>query len=725
MSYRKLRASLSDPNDGRKLDPFGFLAELAAFTSLADEDDKLQEARDILVRVLEDAGKFKGYEPIIQTLLRNVGLFPYLDFDKADVADQLAGEAHRPDAMPGNIVFTTKQAEVYRELMAGRSVVLSAPTSFGKSLIIDAVIASHKHRNIVVVVPTLALVDETRRRLMKFREHYKVITHLSQEPTEHNIFVHTQERVVENPHIKEVDFFVIDEFYKLHIEGSADGDERAVLLNHAFYRLAKRAKQFYMLGPSIHELPDGFGPNYRCVFIRTDFSTVASDTHIVPDGKDDIARLKTLVPQLEGPTLVFSGSVNGARRLGQATAESRGEFEPKAPLKEAVAWLSANYSPKWGLVNALSHGVGVHHGKLPRSIAQLLVRLFNGGFLDYLVCTSTLIEGVNTAARNVVVVDNKINKKKYDYFTFNNIRGRSGRMWQHYVGHVYLFNAPPERELEFVDVPVFTQNENAPDALLVQLEQQDLSSDAKDRVNHIWQQTVLSKDTIQQNVGIDPFGQISLAEEIEARLGELAPLLSWTGLPTYDQTKAVFDLAWRHFKIKPAGGVRSSSQLTLLVNRYRKNPDYAAQLSAAIAGKVGEEADEALESFLEFARQWLTFKAPRLISAVGRIQTEVLTRHRIQPGNYAYFCSQLESLFMNPVITALEEYGVPIQIAARLVPKLGDPATLDEALTGLARRKASDFDGLSRFEQVLISPLCAAATNSQQHRTVPTWTGGT
>jgi hypothetical protein len=712
MSYRSLRDSLSGTDDGAKLDPFRFLADLAAFTSLADDDDKLQEARDILVRVLEESAKFQGYEPVIQSLLRNVGLFPYLDFEKADVADQLAGEAHRPHAMPANVVFTTKQAEVYRELMAGRSVVLSAPTSFGKSLIIDAVIASHKHRNIVVVVPTLALVDETRRRLLRFRDHYKVITHVTQEPAERNIFVHTQERVVENFHIRNVDFFVIDEFYKLQIGESAEGDERAVLLNHAFYRLAKRAKQFYMLGPSIHELPDGFGPNYRCLFIRTDFSTVASDSHIVPHGKNDIARLKALVPQLEGPTLVFSGSVNGARKFGQAIAEARGEFVPKTALKDAIAWLSANYSPKWGLVTALSRGVGVHHGKLPRSIAQLLVRLFNCNCLDYLVCTSTLIEGVNTVARNVVVADNKINKKKYDYFTFNNIRGRSGRMWQHYVGHVYLFNAPPERELEFVDVPVFTQNENAPDALLVQIDQQDLSPAAKERIIHVWQQNVLSRDTIQQNVGIDPFGQVDLAEEIEARLGELAPLVSWTGLPTYDQTKAVFDLAWRHFKVKPAAGVFSSSQLTLLVNRYRKNPDYAAQLSTSIAGKVGEEADEGLESFLEFARQWLTFKAPRLISAVGRIQAEVLARHGVPPGNYDYFCSQLESLFMNPVIMALEEYGVPIQLAVRLVSTLGDPTTLDEALAGLARHQPDEFTGLSRFEQQLISPLCAAAKNS-------------
>ena len=95
------------------------------------------------------------------------------------------------------------------------------------------------------------------------------------------------------------------------------------------------------------------------------------------------------------------------------------------------------------------------------------------------------------------------------------------------------------------------------------------------------------------------------------------------------------------------------------------------------------------------------------MSAVARIQAEVLTRRGIRPGNYAYFCSQLESLFMNPVVAALEEYGVPIQIGTRLVPKLGEPKSLDEALAGLARRRASEFTGLSAFEQALIKPLCA------------------
>jgi len=541
---------------------------------------------------------------------------------------------------------------------------------------------------------------------MRFRNQYKVITHISQEPAEKNIFVHTQERVVENPHIENIDFFVIDEFYKLQIDESGDGDERAVLLNHTFYKLAKQAKQFYMLGPNINELPDGFGANYDCVFIRTDFSTVASDTHRVPDGGDSIARLKKLVPKLTGPTLVFSGSVKGARKLGKAVAEVHNHFEPSSMLEASIDWLSTNYSPKWGLIKSLKSGVGTHHGKLPRSVAQMLVRLFNHGHLDYLVCTSTLIEGVNTAARNVVVADNKISNKKYDFFTFNNIRGRSGRMWQHFVGHVYLFNEPPQKELEFVDVPVFTQNDSTPDALLIQLDEDDLSNAATKRMRQIWEQDFLSLEAIQENAGLEPWGQINLAREIAENIERLGPMLSWRGMPSYDDLLVVFDLAWRHLGARSGAGVTSAAQLTYRINQYRMQPNYMAQLRAAVKGKSGDEADEALETFLEFTRQWLNFKAPRLMSAVNRIQAEVLRRYSYRPGDYSFFCGQLESMFMSPVITALDEYGVPIQLGERLMPILGYPDTLDDALTALANRRTKDISGISPFERALIRPLC-------------------
>ena len=61
-------------------------------------------------------------------------------------------------------------------------------------------------------------------------------------------------------------------------------------------------------------------------------------------------------------------------------------------------------------------------------------------YLKYLFCTSTIIEGVNTSAKNVVIFDNKKGLNLIDFFDYSNIKGRSGRMMEHYVGKVYNFN---------------------------------------------------------------------------------------------------------------------------------------------------------------------------------------------------------------------------------------------------------------------------------------------
>ena len=79
-----------------------------------------------------------------------------------------------------------------------------------------------------------------------------------------------------------------------------------------------------------------------------------------------------------------------------------------------------------------------------------MISAFERGEINFLVCTSTLIEGVNTKAKNVIVYDQSIGRTRrpIDLFTFNNIRGRSGRMFSHVTGRVYLFKRAPEPPLK-------------------------------------------------------------------------------------------------------------------------------------------------------------------------------------------------------------------------------------------------------------------------------------
>ena len=172
----KILSVLADESQIRE-DPFSTLKEIAYCCSSSGDVDF---GTELVLRALHHRGAFAGYEEIINELVRQVGLFPYLEPNELDLQNLIALEYHRAEGMPESTVFHRVQSVVYQQLLDGQNVVLSAPTSFGKSLIVDAVIASNKHKNIVIIVPTLALIDETRRRLGVFASRYKLVSQSSQ-----------------------------------------------------------------------------------------------------------------------------------------------------------------------------------------------------------------------------------------------------------------------------------------------------------------------------------------------------------------------------------------------------------------------------------------------------------------------------------------------------------------------------------------------------------------
>lgn len=161
LEVRQIRQSLSQVDEVSR-DGFNILANICR---LVDEGESSQTYQELILRALENRNYFGSASSLLDALVRQVGLFPYLNPAELGSADEIAWEFNRPSNMQDDMVFHGPQTRVYRALLSGRSVVLSAPTSFGKSLITDAVIASGKFRNVLIVVPTIALIDETRRRL--------------------------------------------------------------------------------------------------------------------------------------------------------------------------------------------------------------------------------------------------------------------------------------------------------------------------------------------------------------------------------------------------------------------------------------------------------------------------------------------------------------------------------------------------------------------------------
>lgn len=676
-----------------------------ANTVREDENNKIQQ---LLLRVLDRKDEFVHLVEVINDLIRHFGLYPYLDTNLLTIKDAIARELHKPALLNNEnntelndegIVFHRVQAEVYQYLMNGENVILSAPTSFGKSALIDSLVESHKFNNIIIVVPTIALIDETRRRIFELHSEHKIITHASQELKDKNIFILTQERAVEFPELPDFDLFILDEFYKLD---PREDSERSITLNYAFYKLYKKSKQFYLLGPNIQNIPEGLPERFKCRFVRTDYSTVVTDLIRIESNNDIYKELINLCENIQDSTLIFCSSPKKARKITKQLVKNLSKKENG--LSEAAKWIAEKYHPEWTLVEGLRNGIGMHHGRIPRAIAHLCVKGFNEGKLPFLVCTSTLIEGVNTKAKNIIIFDNKIAKKKYDFFTFNNIRGRSGRMFQHFIGNVYIFNDPPQETLPIVDIPIFSQDKNTNESLLIQLDKEDINSESWKRVQKYHEQDIVGMDILRNNSGIEPSIQLDLANHL-LNHSDILSEISWNSYPEYQQLLVLCNLIW-DFLIKGARfyGIRSGKQLAFKINQLR-NYSIEEIIEAEINNdKQPKTPDDAVEDTLFFVRQWAQFHFPRLAMAVCRIQNAIADRLSIEKADYSFFCGQVENLFLDPALVALDEYGLPLALAQKLEDKINSKGSLDLAIKNLSHLNIEDLE-LSSFEKEILDDV--------------------
>lgn len=670
---------------------------LQSFSKLLYRTDEVK-IQELFLRLLERRNEFVNLEPIINSIAKELGLFPYMDNQgQFSLQEALQYEYHRPKGLPDEIIFHQIQARVYFKLLSGKNIILSAPTSFGKSLIIDAIIASNAYQNIAIIVPTIALIDETRRRLSKYSNHYKLITHGSQEPESKNVFILTQERALEFLDPSRIDFFVIDEFYK--IQPADEDDDRSYLLNQIFYRLLKHGAQFYLLGPNIENVNLSAFPNPSSIeFIRTDFQTVISELHrvFVKNG-NEIQALIELCKSLSDPTLIYCQSPASAVRITRALLGA--DFLAKnQEIGEGVAWMRANYHPKWLFPEAYSRGIGIHHGRIPRALSQLMVREFNNGNISFLICTSTLIEGVNTKAKNVIIYDKNVSTKPFDFFTFNNIKGRSGRMFEHFIGNVYLFHEPPLAELPLVDFPILSQPDDAPESMLLQVDNEDLSPRSKKRLEEVQNQLFLSIEVLKMNQSVKIEDQIALAKEIARFPKKYSRILSWTRYPTYQQLLDACNLVWKFFVGRGTDGVRSPKQLAWMLFQLQLEKDISKFIRKIVDREKDIEKQETqVDMSIDFLKQWIEFKMPRFLMALSSIQQEVLTSANLPFGNFSYYSRQMECLFTDKTLLDLEEYGIPLQVSQKIRYLLQPEGNLDPVLERL-RILSRNQTNLSKFE---------------------------
>ena len=401
----------------------------------------------------------------------------------------------------------------------------------------------------------------------------------------------------------------------------------------------------------------------------------------------------SVLDSLEDQSLIFCSSPSTARDLAFTYCkhlESIGmQVNNNVPL---IQWIHQNLSVEWSLAHCLSNGIGVHDGSMPKHITTATIKYFNDRKLKYLFCTNTIIEGVNTSAKNVIYYDDKIGTRKVDYFDYSNIRGRAGRLMEHCVGTVINLKKPPKEQRMIVDIPAYTQDP-IDDEVLVNIEKKDIKPINMDRYQKFDElpkdlQLILKRNAVSIRDQLELLPVLKQIMLNPMRKGDIV----WSSprdSQLYNHLVVIFELVKNRFVEGKDKNVLISvnwmaaqtvtycyhknireminNYITYKAKNFLKTVDpnnnvnlfSFPQFLADYPEKAREISDYAIELFFKFQKNWLQYKIPKWLNIVDSLQKYVASELEISPGDYSFVAESIENEFLDANIRILTEYGIP------------------------------------------------------------------
>lgn len=335
-------------------------------------------------------------------------------------------------------------------------------------------------------------------------------------------------------------------------------------------------------------------------------------------------------------------------------------------------------------------------------------------YIKWLFCTSTLIEGVNTSAKNVILFDKKKGLKQIDYFDYRNIAGRSGRMKQHFIGNVIKFETEPEQIELDLNIPLFDQ-EKAPLEILVSLSESQIDPIGRTRLKQFNEFPMDLQELLKKNTGILLEGQKGIINKIEQDIPYYHKYLSWINMPSsFEEMSVVIELCWSFLLTQgdkpyiPKIGRLTARWLASFAYSYVKTKSVGAMIKQYTEEKFWKEkipdfqerSNITTYAILHIVRHWFDYKLPKWIMTVSNIQEYVFKKHDLSCGNYTYTASNIENGFLHPSIYTLSEYGIPTTALKKLHNIINTNDPVDE---NLRKIKAMDKNrlislGLLKYE---------------------------
>jgi hypothetical protein len=408
---------------------------------------------------------------------------------------------HEIQIQDTKFLLTGFQMKVWDKLNNLKLLGISAPTSAGKSFVIllKAIESIIKiGGNVIYIVPTLSLVSQVCEDFHKQIKHFKLsnckvaTTYNSQELNGNKIYVLTQEKAIsafsqsENP-FENISVLIVDEIQNIE-RVSNDDDQRAKTLYDTLMEFRHRCNPILTIisGPRV----DGLRQLGIDIFDeqladeeKVKDSPVASFTYSISQSKDryffnqysDILTVHNKIPIstnnfIEGygksqyrenflnylsyfvnklgtdsRNIIFSPNPSQARktaiRLSQLNDNSLSDFK----VLSLVNYLKETVHDNYDMCETIPKGFVYHHGKTPSHVRAVVERAVKDKLIPNVVCTTTLMQGVNLPAQNVILRNpylaiNKINgtKPKLTDYEISNLRGRAGRLLKDFIGRTFV-----------------------------------------------------------------------------------------------------------------------------------------------------------------------------------------------------------------------------------------------------------------------------------------------
>ena len=427
----------------------------------------------------------------------------------------------------GNGTLTDTQFEITQHLKAFDYFSFSGPTSLGKSFIIKNLLhelfrnSDFINRCVVILVPTKALIGQVAtdlRELLSDTPQVNVATFPSlplilRNQYQQTVFVFTPERLLRylaNPS-RDIVYLVIDEAHKI----IAPDDTRAPLYYHAITETLRRfATKLLFSSPNINNpqiFLELFGKSkhgalsvkertvsqnrYLVDLVENKqyyFSTL--NTELLPiEGGITYSNAEEAILSLAGnsKSIIYVNSSTQAVEFARELA-NRLSSNPDDNLRNLADYVNEYVHKDYFLGGTLKRGVAFHHGKMPQEIRERIENEFAkpDSQLRFVVCTSTLLEGINLPAKNIFVISDKHGNKHFTKIDFENLAGRAGRLTYDFSGNVicirvqdhrwtgstreliprneqitaesFLVNPPRRRRKEYTDIAHVLRGENIP-----------------------------------------------------------------------------------------------------------------------------------------------------------------------------------------------------------------------------------------------------------------------